>query len=181
MLRALFLNRDLEYHGGVSNVLLTLARGNVPPRAELRFGSLMPPSEAIRAAFGELGLNLYRIGDRGYLAPALALRRILKRDRIDVVVASSFKAALVAKMAATGLGCRVVHYIHAIDLVLDGRFKKRIFRLISRHDAMLFVSRAVEQAHRPPGHKGLSAVVYNGVRDPYDDPTTHPYPRSFRA
>ncbi|HVT89957.1 MAG TPA: glycosyltransferase family 4 protein [Tepidisphaeraceae bacterium] len=180
MLRALFLNRDLEYHGGVSNVLLTLARGVDRNRADFQFGSLMDPSAATRDAFKQLGIELLCIGDQGYAKPAKVLRRYLKKEKIDFVVASAFKAALVAKAAAVGLPCRVVHYIHAVDLVLEGNFKRKLFALISRNDPMLFVSKTVERAHRPASHKGPAAVAYNGVRDPFGNPATHPYPREFR-
>jgi glycosyltransferase involved in cell wall biosynthesis len=181
MHRALFLNRDLEYHGGVSNVLLTLARGHDGSRFEFRFGSMMPPSDAIRDAFGALNIQLMSIGDKGYLKPAKALRKYIKSEKIDVVVASSFKAGLVARIAALGTGCRVVHYVHAIDLVLEGKFKRKLFAAVGKHDGMLFVSHAVEKAHRPANHRGPSAVVYNGVPDPLANPETQPYPREFRA
>ncbi len=181
MYRALFLNRDLEYHGGVSNVLLTLARGHDGSRFEFRFGSMMPPSDAIRDAFGALNITLMSIGDNGYLKPAKSLRKYIKSQQIDVVVASSFKAGLVARIAALGTRCRVVHYVHAIDLVLEGKLKRKLFAMIGKHDGMLFVSHAVEKAHRPANHRGPSAVVYNGVPDPLAKPETQPYPREFRA
>jgi glycosyltransferase involved in cell wall biosynthesis len=181
MLRVLFLNRDLEYHGGVSNVLLTLARGNDPARADFRFGSLMSPSDAIRQAFQQLGHDLLCIGDNGYLKPAMRLRKYLKREAIDFVVASSFKAGMVAKMAAAGLSCQVVHYVHAVDLVIEGKLKKKLFATLAHRDPMLFVSKTVQEAHRPADHAGPAAVVYNGVRDPMEAPQTQPYPRSFRS
>jgi hypothetical protein len=168
MLRVLFLNRDLEYHGGVSNVLLTLARGNDRARADFRFGSLMVPSDAIRDAFRDLGHELLHIGDNGYFKPAIALRKYLKKESIDFVVASSFKAGMVAKMAATGLSCRVVHYVHAVDLVIEGKVKKKLFATLAHRDPMLFVSKTVQDAHRPADHAAPAAVVYNGVRDPMD-------------
>lgn len=181
MLRVLFLNRDLEYHGGVSNVLLTLARGNVPPRAEFYFGSMMEPSAAIADAFKELEHDLVCIGDKGYLKPARQLRKLIKQKRFDFVIASSFKAGMVAKIAAAGLGCKVVHYIHAIDLVLQGKLKRKLFARVAHRDPMLFVSKAVEAAHRPADHAGPSAVVYNGVRDPFENEATRPYDQSFRS
>lgn len=181
MLRALFLNRDLEYHGGVSNVLLTLARGHDGSDVEFRFGSMFEPSDAIRDAFKALNIDLISIGDQGYLKPAKSLRKYIKQQQIDVVVASSFKAGLVAKLATVGSACKVVHYVHAIDLVIEGAFKKKLFATIGKHDGMLFVSHAVEQAHRPANHRGPSAVVYNGVPDPFARTETHPYPREFRA
>jgi glycosyltransferase involved in cell wall biosynthesis len=181
MLRVLFLNRDLEYHGGVSNVLLTLARGNDAARADFRFGSLMNPSDAIREAFQKLGHDLLCIGDNGYFKPAMQLRKYLKHEAIDFVVASSFKAGMVAKIAAAGLGCQVVHYVHAVDLVIEGKLKKKLFATLAHRDPMLFVSRIVQDAHRPADHAGPAAVVYNGVRDPMESEQTQPYPRSFRS
>lgn len=180
MLKLLFLNRDLEYHGGVSNVLLTLARGNDPTRTQMRFGSMMNPSDAMRDAFSKLGIDLICTGDQGYVGPAKALRRYLKKEKIDFVIASAFKASLIAKIACAGLPTRVVHYIHAVDLVLEGNLKRKLFATMAKHDPMLFVSHAVEAAHRPAGHAGPTAVVYNGVRDPFEDGSAQPYSREFR-
>jgi glycosyltransferase involved in cell wall biosynthesis len=181
MLRVLFLNRDLEFSGGVPNVLLTLARANDPARADYRFASLQTPSEAMVDALRELNIEPFCIGDRGYFGPAKLLRKFIRENAIDLVVANSFKSSLVAKIATFGSPCRVVHYIHAIDLVMEGRIKPRGFAAIARRDPMLFVSRAVELAHRPKNHQGPAAVVYNGVRDPFEKPETEPYPRNFRA
>lgn len=180
MLKTLYLNRDMEYQGGVSNVLLTLAFGN-GARADFRFASLMNPSDLMRDAFRGLSVDVICFGDSGYLKPVNALRRYIKAQGIDYVVASSFKSSLVAKIASAGLPCRVVHYVHAIDLMMEGRFKRKLFGRIAHHDPMLFVSHAVELAHRPSKHLGPAAVIYNGVRDPMENPQTLPYPRSFRA
>ena len=143
MLRALFLNRDLEYHGGVSNALLNLARGQNRSRADFRFGSLMNPSGAMQSAFREVGIETKIFGDHGYLKPALALRKYIKNESIDVVIVSSFKCSLVAKAATAGTRCRVVHYIHAVDLVLEGNFKRKLFAFLAKHDGILSVSRIV--------------------------------------
>lgn len=181
MLKLLFLNRDMEYHGGVSNVLLTLAVGNDRSRARMFFGSMMKPSDAMAQRFAEQGIELLCIGDKGRLGPAKALRAFIKRERIDFVIASAFKASLVAKMACARTPCRVVHYIHAVDLVLEGKLKRKLFAVMSKHDPMLFVSKTVEAAHRPVGHAGPAAVVYNGVRDPFESESTRPYGREARG
>lgn len=181
MLRVLFLNRDLEYHGGVSNALLNLVQGHDAARMDLRIATMMAPSAAMQSALRESEIDPHCVGDRGYLRPAAAVRRLLRDEGIEVVVACSFKSTLVAKAASVGLDCRVVHYLHSVDHVIEGELKRRIFTRLARDDAMLFVSRAVEQAHRPAGHRGRAAVIYNGVRDPFADPATRPYERSFRA
>lgn len=180
MLKLLFLNRDMEYHGGVSNVLLTLAVGQDRERTQMFFGSLMNPSDAMAQRFKEQGSELLCIGDSGYLRPAKALRKFIQQNQIDFVIASAFKASLVAKIACRGLKCGVVHYIHAVDLVLEGKLKRKLFSVMSRHDPMLFVSETVKQAHRPADHAGPAAVVYNGVRDPFSSDSTKPYPREVR-
>lgn len=180
MLKLLFLNRDMEYHGGVSNVLLTLACGNDPSQATMHFGSLMQPSSAMAEQFKKRGIDLLCIGDGGYLRPAKALRKFIQREQIDFVIASAFKASLVAKLACRKLSCGVVHYIHAVDLVLSGKLKRKLFAKMSKNDPMLFVSNTVQDAHRPATHTGPAAVIYNGVRDPYEDESTHPYRREYR-
>jgi glycosyltransferase involved in cell wall biosynthesis len=181
MLRILHLNRDLAFHGGVSNVLLTLARGNDRARAQLWFGSLMEPSTEMHQAFGQLGYETRCFGDDGYRRPARRLRAFAKEKQIDVIVAASFRASAVAKLATVGTNCRVAHYVHAVDLVLEGRFKPAMFAWMAKHDPFISVSKTVEMAHRPANHKCLAAVVYNGVKDPSESPDTAPYPRAFRS
>jgi glycosyltransferase involved in cell wall biosynthesis len=46
---------------------------------------------------------------------------------------------------------------------------------------MLFVSRAVQRAQTPPGYRGLSKVIYNGVEDVVQEPQYRPYPREMLA
>jgi glycosyltransferase involved in cell wall biosynthesis len=180
-MRVLFLNRDLAFHGGVSNVLLNLARGNDAARARFDFASLMEPSEPMEQALRQLGHEVHCFGDSGYVGPTKRLRQVIKREKFEIVVAASFRASIVAKLAAIGLPCRVAHYIHAIDLVLEGKKKRALFAWMARHDPIISVSKAVELAHRPANHKGPAAVVYNGVLDPMESSDTQPYPRSFRA
>jgi glycosyltransferase involved in cell wall biosynthesis len=175
----LFLNRDLFFHGGVANVLLTLAIARDSAVADLSFASLMTPSAEMRDAFQREGASVSCVGDRDLVSTVFRLRALIKADRVDVVVPCSFRATLAAYLATRGLGVTVVPYLHAIEGVIDGEWRRRIFRLITRTSPMMFVSKAVMAEHRPQGHTAPVAVVQNGVADPFDDPATIPFGREI--
>jgi glycosyltransferase involved in cell wall biosynthesis len=122
------------------------------------------PSDAMSAAFEEIGIHPQSLGDHGYLGPARRLRKFIDEQRIDIVVATSFKAYICAKYAARGR-CEVVFWLHAIRGVIVGNVRRRIVRLLSKRDAMIFVSQAVRDAQLPPGHSGRTQVIHDGVED----------------
>jgi glycosyltransferase involved in cell wall biosynthesis len=158
------LHRDLSPQGGVPRVLLTFARNCDHRRVQLHVGSFRPIAPEIAEMFGQAGTALHVLGDAGYLGPARALRRIIQEQAIDMVVATSLKSFLVAKLAATP-GCKVLFWIHAIPLVFDGLAKRTVYRWAARHDTIIFIAKTVQRAHGYAGHKGREAVVLNGVDD----------------
>jgi len=158
------LNRGFSLTGGVPRVLLTYARNCDQQRVQLHMASFKKFAPAMAEAMEKAGASIHEIGDSGYLGPALRLRGILKRQKIDVVVATSLKAYLVAKLAAPGR-CRVVYWIHAIALVTESRLKSAVYRRAARYDTLIFISNLVKDAHDYPGHKGRGEVVLNGVED----------------
>jgi glycosyltransferase involved in cell wall biosynthesis/O-antigen/teichoic acid export membrane protein len=163
-IRALFVHRDLPEHGGVPRCFLYLARGADVARMEIRIASFEVPSVAMTAAFGELGIEPRCLGDGGYIRPARRLRAMIEEEQIDVVVATSFKAYLCAKMATRGR-VPVVFWVHAITGVINGSIRRRIMRWLSKNDPIIFVSRAVRDVQLPSGHVGLAEVIHDGVED----------------
>ncbi len=158
------LNRGFSLTGGVPRVLLTYARNHDKERVRLHMASFKAFAPQMAEAVRQTGTEIYEIGDSGYARPALRLRAILRQQTIDVVVATSLKAYLVAKLAAPRK-CRVVYWIHAIALVTESRVKSAIYHRAARHDTLIFISDLVKNAHSCAGHMGRSTVVLNGVED----------------
>jgi glycosyltransferase involved in cell wall biosynthesis len=179
-LRVLFLHRDLPVHGGVPQCLYNLARAVDPRRIEFHVASFDEPSEEMKQKFGALKIKPRSIGDRGYLSPARNFRRLIEEFKIDIVVATTFKSYLCAKIAARGRGVRVVFWFHAIRGTVEGFVRRAIRDFLTRDAPMIFVSRAVRDAQLPPGHRGPAEVIYNGVEDVAADPHQQPYPPEKR-
>ncbi|MGA2582426.1 MAG: glycosyltransferase family 4 protein [Tepidisphaeraceae bacterium] len=179
-LRVLFVHRDLPFHGGVPRCLLYLARACDKQRIDFHLATFSEPSHRMTEAFGELGIKARCIGDRGYLKPIQNIQRIVKEDRIDVIVGTSFKAYLCSKMAARATGAGVMFWIHAVRGAVEGRFRRIVMAIVSRHDPLLFVSNAVKEAQLPIGHLGPVKVIYNGVENIQDHPEYDPYPPQMR-
>lgn len=163
-INVLMLNRNFSITGGVPRVLLTYARHCDMNRVHLHLASFKPFAPSMADAVKQTGTAIHTIGDRGYLRPALALRKILAKEQIDVVVATSLKAYLVAKIASRAK-CRVVYWIHGIALVTENRLKSALFRWAARGDTLIFISEEVRKAHLYPGHRGRAETVPNGVED----------------
>jgi glycosyltransferase involved in cell wall biosynthesis len=180
MIRVLFIVRDLVYHGGVPKCILNFARSCPRDRVQVHVATMMPPHPLMAQAFSAMGITPVCLGDRGYLGPTAALRRMVRQHDIDVVVPTAFKAYLCGKMAIVGLDRGVVFWIHAIPGVITGPIRKAIFRTIARRDPLVFVSKAVRDVHVFPAHRATQAVVYNGVEDPLAHPEHAPYARSMR-
>ncbi len=134
----------------------------------------------MKQRFGALKIEPRCIGDKGYLSPARKLGRLVEEFEIDIVVATTFKAYLCAKMAARGRDVTVAFWFHAIRGTVEGFARRAIRDFLTRDDPMLFVSRAVRDAQLPAGHRGPAEVIYNGVEDVTSDPGQQPYPPEMR-
>jgi len=180
-LRVLLITRGLHFHAGVPRCLLYLACAADRSRTRLNIASFHEPSSRMIEEFGKVGIQPQGLGDAGYIRPALLLRSIIDQEKIQIVVATSFKTYLCAKLASRGRDTRVVFWLHAVHGPVEGWFRRGLVALLCRNDAMLFVSRVVKRAQLPLGHRGLSEVVYNGVEDVAQDPQYRPYPREMLA
>jgi glycosyltransferase involved in cell wall biosynthesis len=170
-LKVLMLSRDFPQTGGIAHVLLTFARHYGHQRLEFHLASFRPFHPVMAEAFALTGAAMHELGDAGYLRPALALRRIVEEQKIDMVVATSLKPYLVAKLAVTSK-CPVLYWLHSIALVNDGRLKNAVYRWAARRDTLIFISEEVKKVHIYAGHKGREIVVFNGVEDVFlSDPT----------
>ena len=177
--RAIFLHRDLPFHGGVPKSFLTMAENNDPNRMCMHIGTFVPPDGLMHEAFASLGVKVHSLGDQ-YSSAIRRLRHILRLERIDVCVCGSFKAYVTAKAASVGLPCSVVFWIPGISLVIEGVLRKSIFRLLSRRDTLIYISEAVKAAHDYPAHKGRAEVIYHGISDPFKNEDLAPVNRDFR-
>jgi glycosyltransferase involved in cell wall biosynthesis len=175
-LRVLCLHRDLASYGGVPRCLLYLARASDPSHLDIRVASFVEPSEEMASEFAQIGIQPACLGDRGYFKPSRRLRHIVEEQNIDVVVVTTFKSFLCAKIALRGRA-KTVFWLHAICGVMNGAIRKKLFAYLSRNDPLLFISQAVRKAHLPAGHLGPEAVIYDGVEDVSDPPA---YGREMR-
>jgi len=180
-MKVLFLHRDLAFDGGVGQCFLQFARHFDRAKLQLMIAGLEEVRPSLAQTLDDLDVPTFCLGGDAYLGPSIRLREEIRRQGIEVIAATSFRAYVVAKAASFGLRCRVVFWIHSIPLVIDGAVRRAIFRSLSRRDDLVFVSKAVQAAHAFDGHLGESRVVYNGVQDPAGVEDLEPYGRDKRA
>ena len=164
-LKVLMLSRGFSQANGIARVLLTFARHCDHERLQLHIASFKPFAPAMAEALAQTGTTMHVLGDAGYLRPALALRKLIKEQSIDLAVATSLKPYLLAKLVL-GSTCEVLYWIHSIALVTGDWMKTTVYRCVARHDTLIFISEMVKKAHSYAGHKGREAVILNGVDDP---------------
>lgn len=88
------------------------------------------------------------------LRSAQVLRRLVRREKVDLVVANSSRAAYVASVAVLGTGVPLIWWVR------DFLFGRPLFRLLSpMAQRIIHVSRAI-QAHYGQEESGKSVVVY---------------------
>jgi len=92
------------------------------------------------------------------------LRKIIQRNKIDIVHTHILVDTLHAYLAIRGLKVKLIHSYHGYDYENDLKNNITLKLLFSRTDANIFVSKAVQQYYTEKFssvHKGF--VVYNGV------------------
>jgi glycosyltransferase involved in cell wall biosynthesis len=162
-LNALFLHRSLEYHGGVSQSFLHIAEFRDPRILRMHVSSFHAPSREIVDRLSDFAVPVCELGDN-YLLSAHTLFKLVTKLHIDVIVCTSFKAFVVASAAATTRRCRVVFWIPSIPIMMD-LVRRTMFRLLARKRRLIFISKAVAEAHEYPWHAEASSVLYYGVPD----------------
>ncbi|CAM3841877.1 Glycosyltransferase family 4 protein [Deinococcus saxicola] len=143
--------------------------------------SLNKPDSAMVKLLGATGVRVDRIENSSILRSALNLKRVLKDYSADLVVANSFRCYLVAKIATAGSGKPVAYWIHTINQIYTSHVRKFLFPLLSKRDALLYVSKAVRENNRPRGYQGQDAVIYNSVEGPEMMQEWQPYNPDKRA
>ena len=180
-MNVLLLLRDLAYHGGVPQSFLTLAQFRDAARLRLQVGTFRECQPEMIEALERVGTPVHKLTDRGYLRPALAVRRLIREQRIDAVVCASFKAYVVAKAATPAGQPHCLFWIASVPEVINGPIRRAIFRILARRDGLIFISQAVQQAHAYPRHAGLQQVIYYGIADPYECREHEPYIKPARS
>lgn len=173
LLKVLMLNRNFTQTSGIAHLMLTFARHYDHRCLELHIASFKPFNSVMADALAQTGTAMHELGDARYLKPAFALSRIVKEQEIDIVVATTLKTYMVAKLAVTRK-CPVLYWIQGISVLIENRWKTAMYRWAARRDTLIFISEQVRKAHTYTGHEGREVVVLDGVEDvslsdpPYD-------------
>lgn len=163
------------YSSGITQVMYKLARHRKPELLDMINVSLDKPSKTMTGLFNAFGIRISHVGNSSILRSALNLRRVIKQSSADLVVANSFRCYLVAKLAVAGTGKPVMYWIHTINQIHTSRLRRILFPILSKRDALIYVSKAVRENNRPRGHQGMEAVIYNAVEAPEMMPEWQPY------
>jgi glycosyltransferase involved in cell wall biosynthesis/CDP-glycerol glycerophosphotransferase (TagB/SpsB family) len=122
--------------GGVETYLQLLASHN--DASKLKFSFVLPePCELEKYATGK-AMPVSIVPMTRAIAPwsdmraMLALRRIVRRGRPDIVHLHSSKAGLVGRLACLGLKCKVVYTPHAYFYLAKQGLARRLFMLAER-------------------------------------------------
>lgn len=179
--RAIFLDVPLTYSSGITQVMYKLARYRQPELLDMLIVSLDTPSKIMVELFEAAGVRVSHIGNSTILKSALNLRRMISYDSVDIVVVNSFRCYLVAKVATAGSGKPVVYWIHTINQIHTSRVRRALFPVLSKRDALIYVSRAVLKNNRPRGYQGQDVVIYNSAEAPEVLLEWQPYAPEERA
>lgn len=105
----------------------------------------------------------------------LRTRRILKKEKPDIIHAHSAKGGIIARSAALFLGIKVLHTPHAYSFLSpDGKFKKKFFlgieRLFKYFNSILLATSASEQKRgiHEVGYKPQNALLFNNSIKPIE-------------
>lgn len=124
--------------------------------------------------FGEAGIGCHEIRmHRGFapiadLVAVVRLRALARRLRPDVIHCHSTKAGLVGRLAACGLGAKVLYTPHCFAFEMDSSFRG-LYRLIERilvplADRLVAVCEDEARLARGIGYRPERVrVVYNGI------------------
>ena len=104
------------------------------------------------------------------VAALLAMRRLFRRLRPDVIHTHQSKAGILGRLAAWRSGAAIVHTVHIVPFVNVGFFQRIVYILAERLCAsfthrMVSVSNSVQRLYldRGIGHPGRHAVVRSGM------------------
>jgi glycosyltransferase involved in cell wall biosynthesis len=164
---ALFVHRDLAFHGGVPRSFYTVACHRDTARLHMQVASFQQASEQLTLDFCHVGVPVHHLGN-GYLQSVRLLRRLVRTRGLDVIVCGSFRSLVVARAAALRQPCAVVFWVPAIP-IMKGHLRRGVFRLLALNIDLIFISQAVANAHSYRYHRGRKDVLYHGISDHLSD------------
>lgn len=179
--RALLVDLVLKQNSGITQVLLALARYRNRERLSLVFASMFNAQKTLVPYLSEQDVPVHSLGNRSIREAARKLNGVVRTEGVQVVVANSFRTYLTAKLATFRTGVPVVFWIHTINQINTSPLKAQLFRVLTRNDTLLYVSKAVMENNHPSGHRGRSAVIYNAVELPETKDEWRPYNQMRRS
>jgi glycosyltransferase involved in cell wall biosynthesis len=175
-MRVLIVTRNLRLASGVANVVLDYLGSFPRDRVAVEHASFVPPEPSFKQELESHGISTFQLDDHRPLASLSILHRLLKDRQFDLTVGTSWKAYALAALAGIGTRTKSVAWIHGIPLAVEGLVRKYSYRILFRHQAIIFASKAVQSAHSYRSHVGKEYVVYAGIA-----PLPPLYPRRMRA
>ncbi len=164
--RLLFLNHSLDT-GGIETLIVDLLNG-LPADEFVAGVAVFEGGGALEPLVRDRGFELTDLNKRAGFDPALVLRlrRMLSRERIDIVHTHNYSAWLYAVLATTGM--REVKLVHTEHSLVEGNLRRRYFAerfcaARTRHTVAVSedVKRKMVEMCRIPAAR--IAVVTNGI------------------
>ncbi len=173
-MRVVFVVRDIKVASGIYGTIATYLRSRQSATMHVELVTFRPPEPVCKQELDLLGVPVHVLDDHSFAPSLNRLRKVVKHEAIDVVVGTTWKTYIIAKLATLGTRAKSVSWLHSIPCVIEGIPRTVLFRFFSRRDPIIFASGAVRKKHRFPGHQGQEFTVYNGL-----EPLPKLYMRSF--
>ncbi len=169
----LYTIRDLHI-GGTANVLLQNV--SMLSKDHNIFLVYFGENSSMNKRFAEYGVYPIQIKHKGYydvLRSALKLRKIIQKERVDVVHANLMLDKIIVPLACLGLDVKKIATLHAaVDSKMGWTKKKRLslgfvyFLLNNYYHSIIAVSKAARISAEEVGglKKGKAEVIYTGIK-----------------
>jgi glycosyltransferase involved in cell wall biosynthesis len=162
-MRIVIVVRDIKVTSGIYRAVSTYLRSDLPQRVQVEIATFRMPEDICTQELDDLDVPVYVLDDASIASATHQLGRLLRRQDIDLVIGTTWKTYIVAKLASLGTRTKSVAWLHSIPCVIEGMPRTVVFRLLSRRDPIIFASRAVQQKHQFSWHIGEEYIVYNGL------------------
>ena len=162
-MRVTIVVRDIKVASGLYRAVATYLHSGLAPKVLADVVSFKEPESVCREDLDALQIPVHLLDDDSFSSSVRQLRQILKRRSSDLVVGTTWKTYMVAKLASLGTRTKVVAWLQSIPCVIEGIPRTILFRLFSRRDPIIFVSKAVQKRHGFRWHRGKEHIVYYGL------------------
>jgi glycosyltransferase involved in cell wall biosynthesis len=162
-MRLIIVVRDIKVASGIYMSVATYLRSALASGIQSEIVTFRVPEPICREELEALGIPIHVLDDASFGSSLRQLHKALKQGDTDIVVGTTWKAYIVAKLASLGTRSRAVAWLHSIPCVIEGMARTVLFRLLSWRDPTIFASKAVKEKHRFSWHKGKEYIVYNGL------------------